>query len=307
MSRISVAAVCVVSFVVAACSARPAGPVGAATPVVASEAQSGVAAIDGAKDGIRVTLRVARDTVEPGGSLDMAITVRNERSEPATIGFGRCGIGATVYGDVAVPWEPAGRTWDGIEGEFKKFALEQGLQPGGVDARLPVRVDALTTPCPDFLGGPTDGLTLAPGESTGGNMRWTAAITYDPPVLPSTGPCDGPCSSTIVLWKGFSADGSLSVTGDTPPMLAAGEAIDKLLEDREFMSWLRQMKSSTWSNVNVFLWSSTVDGPVLPRGPFWDIELFREMGVPRNFALAFVDPFSGALKHIEYCNEPCDR
>jgi len=36
------------------------------------------------------------------------------------------------------------------------------------------------------------------------------------------------------------------------------------------------------------------------------IELFRENGVPRNWAIAFVQPFTGDLK-LNFCNVPCDR
>jgi len=45
---------------------------------------------------------------------------------------------------------------------------------------------------------------------------------------------------------------------------------------------------------------------VVPAGPNWELDLFREQGVPRNFALAFVDPFTGAVK-VNFCEAPCSR
>jgi hypothetical protein len=45
----------------------------------------------------------------------------------------------------------------------------------------------------------------------------------------------------------------------------------------------------------------------MPKGPAWEIDLFREMGVPRHWAIAFVDPFDASLISVTYCNIPCAR
>src|SRR6476661_6112608 len=60
-------------------------------------APQGGTTIAGGKDGITVAVNLGRDTVEPGGSVEMLVTVRNVRPTPATIGFGSCNVGATVY------------------------------------------------------------------------------------------------------------------------------------------------------------------------------------------------------------------
>ena len=36
------------------------------------------------------------------------------------------------------------------------------------------------------------------------------------------------------------------------------------------------------------------------------IDLFRELGVSRNWAIGFVDPFTGKLRHLSFCTAPCD-
>jgi hypothetical protein len=46
---------------------------------------------------------------------------------------------------------------------------------------------------------------------------------------------------------------------------------------------------------------------IVPAGASWDIELFRERGVPRNWAIAYVDPFKSVVRSVTYCNSPCDR
>lgn len=41
----------------------------------------------------------------------------------------------------------------------------------------------------------------------------------------------------------------------------------------------------------------------MPAGPAWEIDLFRE---PRNWAIAFVQPYTGELS-LNFCNVPCGR
>ncbi|MBA2700349.1 MAG: hypothetical protein H0U58_01440 [Chloroflexi bacterium] len=42
-------------------------------------------------------------------------------------------------------------------------------------------------------------------------------------------------------------------------------------------------------------------------GPSWESDLFRESGVPRNWASGLVDPFTGKLQNLTFCNTPCDH
>jgi hypothetical protein len=69
--------------------------------------------------------------------------------------------------------------------------------------------------------------------------------------------------------------------------------------------WLTEQPESTWSQVNMLL-GNFVATSVVPAGPSWELDLFREQGGPRNFALAFVDPFTGAVK-VNLCEVPCSR
>ena len=45
----------------------------------------------------------------------------------------------------------------------------------------------------------------------------------------------------------------------------------------------------------------------MPKGPAWELDLFREIGVPRSWAIAFIDPFDASLISVSYCNVPCER
>ena len=46
---------------------------------------------------------------------------------------------------------------------------------------------------------------------------------------------------------------------------------------------------------------------MMPKGPSWEIDLFREVDVPRQWAIGFVDPFDATVRSVTYCNAPCDR
>jgi hypothetical protein len=46
---------------------------------------------------------------------------------------------------------------------------------------------------------------------------------------------------------------------------------------------------------------------IVPEAPSWEIDLFREIGVPRNWAIGFVDARTGDLVSVTYCDVPCDR
>jgi hypothetical protein len=73
-------------------------------------------------------------------------------------------------------------------------------------------------------------------------------------------------------------------------------------------SWEMSVRTAqgTWSNANIFI-TAGGGGGIMPNQPAWDIELFRENNVPRNWAIAFVDAYSGAILGATYCDDPCDR
>jgi hypothetical protein len=250
----------------------------------------------------------------------MDVTVGNNRATPAVLAFGTCGGPASVHLEAGVPWEPSGAEWDGIAEEFKRFALAEGMGPGGVPAAQDVRIDVRAKHCPEVFGE----YILEPGEARSGQLSWSAEIVagvpalvgevaivvdvaYDRPEPTLAPPCDGPCGSTVLLWKSFSTEGRIQIEGDVPRIVTAGEAVDAMLGDQRFASWLPELPPTTWSGANLFLGSNLAPSGIVPQGPSWQVELFREIGVPRNWAIGFVDPFTAEVRHIEFCNEPCDR
>jgi hypothetical protein len=314
----------------AACSAPASrAPASLATPSVATSFVASLAPdLEGQRDGLLVTVDLDHDTVEPGGDITATVSVRNDRSDPATLLFGLCGAVASVHAEVPIPWDPTGRDWDGIAAEFKRFVLTEGMQPGIVSASLPERVDAIATPCPEMDGMGEE--TLGPGETKTSALTWAAAlakgrletgvpaqpgevpyhvdVVYDPEPPPPTPVCNQWCGNpTGGTAKVFTLDGAIQVEGPAPKVVTAGQAVDALLGDAGFGAWLAKQPRKTWSGTNVYLQNWNGGGSVVPKGLSWDIELFREKGVPRNWAMAFVDPFTGEVRRVEYCNKPCDR
>jgi hypothetical protein len=260
--------------------------------------------------------------VRPGETVTMRARVRNDGLVPIDYMVPRCQGAASLTFAVALPLKPAGRQWHGLAQTFKDYALSEGYGPGGVPATDPVRLDIPETPCRE---GHFEAV-LAPRVSVSSSFEWKAEIVggvstlpgelpfsvtvgYDrqdePPSLPPN--VWGPIGSTVAVYTQLRVDGSILVDGPAQPILSAGEAIDVLLGDPTFAGWLRQRPPATWANANLFLVSSPAADGIVPAGPSWNIELFREVGVPRNWAIAFVDPFAAVLRSVTYCDIPCDR
>ena len=308
---------------VAACAGPNIPPSAAAIGATSPDAAAAHAPpniISASQDGISVTIALDRSVVEPGQSVLMTATVRNDRPIPTIVGFSDCGAPATISGDVAVPWDPTGRKWGGVPGEFKRFALEQGLAGGGVPADRPVTIYARGEPCE--VGEPE--IRLGPGASSTALLTWTAQIVEDVPALPGDVPisvgvsydrpdplppraCNPLCGLRVIPWKSLAANGVIRVAGAAPPILTAGQAVDALLADARFAAWLPTLPSATWSGSNLFLQNMRTGGGIVPPGPMWEIDLFREKGVPRTWAIGFVDAFDGSVRNVVFCNDPCDR
>lgn len=320
--ELKILALLVAGLVAGAC-ASPTPPTNLATSPPAATDPAGAEPgrpIVGSQDGLTVSAIFNRGSVEPGGTITIDVSVRNGRTTPAIVAIGTCGAPVRLVADVAVPWEPQGRTWDGIAGEFKQYALLRGLGGGGVPANQALQVEAKGQACPLEPGE----VTLLPGETNGKRLTWTAAIVDGVPALPGPVPihlglsydrpdplptpdCNPICGMRVIPWKSQSVDGALRVDGNGPRVVTAGEALDAMLGDPQFEAWLPLQPSSTWSNANLFLQSLPSGAGIIPAGSTWEIDLFREVGVPRNWAIGFVDAFTGGVRNLTFCNNPCDR
>jgi len=90
-------------------------------------------------------------------------------------------------------------------------------------------------------------------------------------------------------------NGTIRIGDHARKVVTAGQAVDALLGDKRFRAWLSEQPASTWSVANVVLLNYGPAQGIVPAGPSWEVDLFREIGVPRTAAIGFVDPFTGEL------------
>jgi hypothetical protein len=269
--------------------------------------------------GLVLSATVDRPRVIAGASVTITATLRNPTSKP--IAVAGCGKPSATLA-VPLPHGPTGMDWPGVRDTFKRYVLTDGFGPGGVPALQPMLVPLPGDACASF----DLEMDLAPGAAVSSSLTWTAELVdgvdalagpvpfrvtagYDLLNAPPTRDPDatGPGVSWSPLYREIAIEGTIEVLGRQQALVGPGEAIDALLADPTFARWLADRPAETWSNANLFLTSQPEAVGILPAGPSWDIELFREIGVPRNWAIAFIDPFDATVRSVTYCDVPCDR
>jgi hypothetical protein len=290
-------------------SARhPAGaPTATASARTATPTPLGAPTLTATDDGLSLSAWLDRTSVEPGGNVTVTVSVHNGRSSSVPYvasGDSVAGITATL----SLPLEPVGRSWTGIQAALKKDALGKGTVPGETYDTLP------TGTYTDFA---YHNETLAPGETVTSTLVWTAELVKGVPAVPGDVPFTisllgpppprpsgaNPGSEFPVPILELSGD--MHVVGQAPAILSKGQAIDAALADPRFAKWLTEQPQTTWSDVNMLLAEpgATFSGAA---GPLWELDVFRENGVPRNFVQAVIDPFTGHVQ-LDICESPCAR
>ena len=318
-------------YLLAACTAAPIGS-GTASTTGATESPSTTAvgspspststAFVAEADGYTLTVTADRLALAPGETVTFSATFHNGTAKPIDVSGPQCGGGSTGFVFVSLPVEPEGKTWTGIRQTFKDFVLKNGMGPGAVPALEPLQLNISRPECGEWA----ISSELGPGESVSSTMSWTAEIVrgvdplkgpvpftvsvgYDQQNGPPSYPPDytGVRGSWSPMFKALEVKGALQIVGDGRALKGPGEVIDAALHDKKFSAWLAKRPARTWSNANLFLVSWPKAEGIMPKGPAWELDLFREIGVPRNWAIAFIDPFDASLISVTYCNDPCER
>jgi hypothetical protein len=332
----AVATVALVALLALGCTAasplpRSAGPTGpSSVPAPASSVASSSVVPSASTDaeaqvlraeagGLVLTASLDRTLVAAGGAVVITATLRNPTSQPISVAG--CGKpSGTAF--VPMPEGRVGKAWTGMARRFKAYVLEHGNGPGIVPSLEPLAVALRGDACASL----DLEMELAPGDAVSSSLTWTAALVDGVDALPGPVPfqvtagydllnappsrdpdATGPGVSWSPMYRQIAVEGTIEVLGRQQALVGPGEAVDALLGDPTFARWLADRPATTWSNANLFLTSQPEAVGILPAGPSWDIELFREIGVPRNWAIAFVDPFDAAVRSVTYCDVPCDR
>jgi hypothetical protein len=312
-------ALALVAAFVAACAASS-GPASSAPSTIPSSPQPSAVGhvLSAAADGLSMTVELDRWEVAPGGTVQARVRVRNDRARPVADPDG-CLLAPRWTVDVLMPFEPAGRTWKGIAGKFKDFAMHEGMQPGIVSSRRPIMTTPAEDPCATAPASLEPGATaewtltwkaqMMPGiEAPAGSDPFRIIVNYSPEPKPGATPAPSRArGAPCCFFASISVAGTLNVVGKGPHLLSAGQAIDALLADRRFATWLPKMPATTWSGTNVFLQNSAKEVGLPFDGPTWEIDLFREVHVKRNWAIGSIDAQTGKVRSLIFCNIPCDR
>ena len=329
MRRVRGIAVWLVASLVAACtatpgaSAPPASTVGSdGSEAVATPAPAQASPLVAEADGYTLTVTADRLELAPGDTVTFSTTFHNGTDKPIDVASAGCGSGSTGFVSVPLPVEPKGKTWSGVRQAFKDYVLSNAMGPGIVPAFDPLPITMSGSSCSSS----TVSSELGPGESLDGKLTWKAEIVAGVDALagavpfsvsvaydqrngpPSYAPdYSGPLISWSPIFRSLTVNGQLEIVGQGNALKSAGEVIDGALANEKFVAWLARRPATTWSNTNLFLTSSRKAQGILPKGPSWELDLFREHGVPRNWATAFIDPFDASFISATYCDVPCDR
>jgi hypothetical protein len=287
---------------------RPqAEPTATATASATTPGPIGAPTLTATDNELSLSVWLDRTSVEPGGKVTVTVSVHNGRSSPVPYvasGDSVAGIMATL----SLPLVPVGRSWTGIEAALKTDALGKGTVPGETP-------DTITRGTYTHYAYYDE--TLAPGQTVTSTLVWTAELVTGVPAVPGDvqfkisllGP-PPPLPSGALPGMEFPAtilelSGDMHVVGQAPAILSKGQAIDAALADPRLAMWLTEQPQTTWSDVNMLLAEpgDTFSGAA---GPLWELAVFRENGVPRNFLQAVIDPFTGHVQ-LDICESPCSR
>ena len=109
----------------------------------------------------------------------------------------------------------------------------------------------------------------------------------------------------VPIYKQLVVSGAFEVVGEGPALAGPGEVIDAVLANKKYAKWLAAQPQKTWSGANLILSPRTNGIGVDNTAPSWQLDLFAEIGVPRHWAIASIDPFDASLVSVDYCDIPC--
>jgi hypothetical protein len=266
-------------------------------------------------DGVFLLIDVQPKAVGAGHHPTFLAELRNERSTPIELTFGGCDF-AGLRLSIPVPWEPTGRTWQGRAGWFKDYALTHAYGPGAVAAFSPIDATLLSSGCegpgPDLLGpGETLKADFTPAiDSFMTTYSYVSTIPFSITVdldRQNSPPPRDPNSAAIPQhwfpeYRHLTGGGEITIDGLPAAVLTAGQAVDGLLDDGRFTTWLDRQDLATCQTANLFLES----GWPPDTGAAWYVQLFCETEVERHIGSAQVDAASGEVRHLRLCDESCD-
>lgn len=260
-----------------------------------------------ATDDVQISLEANSDKVAAGDELDMVIRIHNGRPVAIDLAPWECGAAASVeallHGSIA----PGRELEDPIERELRAMAMA-GVGDSSAGSVVITRPSACSGTGASASG---EHLVLDPGQELAEHTAWRPALVDGVPAAPG----DVVITARAAYRVGTDSRGTylplvVSATGHItdglPTGISAEQALDALLGDAGFGTWLRSAPSTSWTTVNVFLQNlGPAPAGIVPGGPSWEVDVFREVDGRRQSAIAFVDPVTGELRAVRLCDAGC--
>jgi hypothetical protein len=267
-------------------------------------------------DGVSITVRIDPNPVRRGEGVTFVATLRNDRGSAVEYDPGDCAF-ASLRGTFPIPWYPTGRTWTGQEGWFKDFVLNNAYGPGAVAAWAPIAVDLLANPCDestsqllmagevrtaDFSDALGSALQANPhAETMAFSITSQIDRQNDPPTIEPG--YTGIPPRFFPVYTSLVAQGVLAIDGPASDLLTAGEAIDVLLENEEFATWLDDQDPVVCPAANLFL---TEGPPPDYEHVAWLIQLMCEAEGRSYDGYGWVDAETGDIVRLQVCDTGCE-
>jgi hypothetical protein len=173
----------------------------------------------GEQDGVRLTVRLDRDVVAPGGRVRGDVRIENRTGREIRYSEAPCAAGGLAIG-TSMSLTP-GRRWPGQLGAFKDAALSAAQLPTRSFTNLPgvVPVCAAVAIAPGNRA-------LAPQAVLTRTLFWDADIAPGAPARPGTVVVD---ASFTALQQRVDVHGSIRIAGRDPHTPSPGEIVDAVL------------------------------------------------------------------------------
>jgi hypothetical protein len=279
---------------------------GAFRTVLPLTGSSGLAA-EASTDNLRMSVEAAGDHVQSGAELQIDVTIKNNRASAVSIASWECGAPISVEATLRGPSDPGRNLSDPLEIDLRALALtspDVNASGTGVITRPP---ECAAPSKQQAIGDQR----LDPGEEFRATILWRAELVEGVPASP------GDVTITVrAAYRDAAAEraaylplivsATVVVTDGEKAPISAAQALDAVLADADFGGWLRTAPSSTWTSANVFLQNlGPGDNGIVPDGPSWEVDVFRNVDGTRQWAISFVDPGTGQVRSVNLCDKEC--
>lgn len=254
---------------------------------------------------MRVTSTASK--VAAGSELELAVTIQNNGSSAIAVASWECGATVAVEADLAAPSTQGRSLDDPLDAELRAFALpaREAAEDGpGVFTRPPECV------LPEDQRAIGD-QELGAGDELHTIISWRAELVDGVPAASG----DVPLTVRVAYREAGQEEAPylplvvttvVTVTDGERGPISAVQALDAVISDKGFSDWLRAAPSATWTSANVFLQNlGPGDNGIVPDGPSWEVDLFRNVDGVRQSAISFVDPATGELRSVNLCTRDC--